>query len=56
MSKDESVAMSVRIPCDVKEWLEAEARRTFTSQTGTIITALRRRMAAERVERAEKRG
>ena len=51
---ESSVMMTVRLPVDCKKWLEAEARRTFVSQNTAIVTALRRRMAAERVERAER--
>jgi hypothetical protein len=40
----------VRLPKDVKEWLEKEAARTMASQNSEIVRALRARM--EQLERA----
>ena len=54
MSKESSVAMSIRVPLDVKKWLEVESRKTFESQNGAIISTIRARTDAERAERAER--
>jgi hypothetical protein len=39
--------MIIRLPRDVKGWLEKEAARTLASQNSEIIRALRARMDAE---------
>lgn len=39
---------SLRIPADIREWLEKEAEKNFRSLTAEIVIALR-----ERVEREE---
>jgi hypothetical protein len=38
--------MQVRLPPDVKGWLEQEAARNWTSQNSEIIRAVRRTMMA----------
>ncbi len=46
----------VRIPADIKPWLEREAERNFSSQASEIVRALRSRFEAEteQRERAQK--
>jgi hypothetical protein len=36
--------MVIRVPLDIKRWLEREARRNLSSQASEIIRALRIRM------------
>jgi hypothetical protein len=43
----EAVAMSVKVPPDVKKWLEREAARNLSSQASEIVRALRAKMEAE---------
>lgn len=38
----------VRLPCDVKAWLEQEARRNLSSQTSEVVRAVRSRMDPRR--------
>jgi hypothetical protein len=54
MAKRSDVAeMQVRLPPDVKGWLEQEAERNWTSQNSEIIRSIRARMgAAEQLKRA----
>ena len=40
--------MVVRMPKDVKSWIEKEAARTGTSQNSEVVRCLRDRMEAER--------
>jgi hypothetical protein len=48
MAKRSDVAeMQVRLPPDVKGWLEQEAARNWTSQNSEIIRAVRSRMDTE---------
>jgi macrodomain Ter protein organizer (MatP/YcbG family) len=37
----------VRLPADVKTWLEAEAARNLSTQTSEVVRAVRQRMEAE---------
>jgi hypothetical protein len=39
--------MLIRVPVDVKAWLEAEARRNLSSQSSEIIRSIRARMESE---------
>jgi hypothetical protein len=52
MTKPETKAVLLRLPHDVKEWVEKEAARTLASQNSEIIRSLRARMDAEQRERA----
>ena len=42
----------VRLPNEVKAWLQAEATRNLSSQTSEVVRAVRQRMEAERVSAA----
>jgi len=44
--------MVIRIPRDVKDWLEREAARSCASQNSEIVRSLRARMESQ--ERTEK--
>jgi len=44
--------MVIRLPKDVKGWLEREAQRTGASQNSEIVRSLRARMDQEQRERA----
>jgi hypothetical protein len=53
MTKRSDVAeMQVRLPPDVKGWLEQEAERNWTSQNSEIIRSVRARMGAEQPKKA----
>jgi len=41
---DDRVEMVVRLPRDVKSWLEKEASRTLASQNNEIVRCIRARM------------
>jgi hypothetical protein len=45
-SKRETVAVLVRLPPDVKHWLEREAAHNAGSQNSEIVRSLRARMVA----------
>jgi hypothetical protein len=42
-----SVRIPLRLPPDMKSWLEQEAERNFTSQNAEIVRAIRSRMESE---------
>ena len=44
MSKQKTVNMLLRVPVDVKTWLEQQASRTLASQNSEVIRAIRARM------------
>jgi hypothetical protein len=44
--------MVIRLPKDVKGWLEKEAQRTGASQNSEIVRSLRARMDREQREKA----
>jgi hypothetical protein len=44
--------MIIRLPKDVKGWLEKEAQRTGASQNSEIVRCIRYRMDREHQERA----
>lgn len=48
--------LRLRLPEDVKVWIEAEAARTQRSQNGLIIWILRENMAAQAVDQREPAG
>lgn len=43
-------ALQLRLPDDVKEWIEAEAAKNSCSQNSEIIRAIRERMERSRIE------
>lgn len=45
--KEQTKAVLVRLPADVKAWLENEARKTLASQNSEIVRCIRARMEAE---------
>ncbi len=47
-SGQKRVAVLVRLPIDVKKWIEKEAPRAFASQNSEIIRSIRVRMENER--------
>jgi hypothetical protein len=48
MSRDETVyPLTVRLPSDIKTWLENEAARYGASQGSEVIRSLRARMDSE---------
>jgi hypothetical protein len=49
--KEETRALLLRLPLDVKKWLEQEAARTLSSQNSEIIRTIRGRMDHQRQER-----
>jgi hypothetical protein len=50
--KEETTAILVRLPLDVKAWIEKEAARTLASQNSEILRCIRARMDAEQPKRA----
>lgn len=49
MSKvDDRPQFLVRLPRDVKDWIEKEAARTMASQNSEIVRTIRCRMESER--------
>jgi hypothetical protein len=47
ISKAETVTMLLRIPEDMKSWLEKEAARTCASRNNEILRCIRARMDTE---------
>jgi hypothetical protein len=45
--KAETITVLLRLPTDVKDWVEKEAARTLASQNSEIIRAIRARMDSE---------
>ena len=43
----------LRIPADVKDWLEAQAEKNLRTQGNEIVVALREKMAAEKAAQEE---
>jgi hypothetical protein len=52
INKAETKAVLLRLPLDVKAWIEQEAARTLASQNSEIIRSIRARMDTEQRERA----
>jgi hypothetical protein len=52
ISKEQTKAVLLRLPLDVKAWIEREAAKTLASQNSEIIRTLRARMDSEKQERA----
>jgi hypothetical protein len=51
VSKRETVSILVRLPPDVKHWLEREAARNAGSQNSEIVRSLRARMVTAAAQR-----
>jgi hypothetical protein len=45
--KQQSVRIPLRLPRDMKAWIEQEAERNFTSQNAEIVRSIRSRMESE---------
>jgi hypothetical protein len=45
--KQQAVKVLIRMPKDMKAWLEQQAERNWTSQNGEVIKAIRSRMESE---------
>jgi predicted HicB family RNase H-like nuclease len=50
--KKQAIKIMVRIPPDMKSWLEHEAARLWTSQNAEVIRAIRSRMDQEQPGKA----
>ena len=48
MNNKAAKQLLVRVPADVKEWLQREAERNMSSQASEIVRSVRQRMDAER--------
>ena len=48
----ETKSVLLRVPLDVKQWIEKEAAPTLASQNSVILRCIRARMESERPERA----
>lgn len=47
MKQTEVTKLLVRVPRDLKEWLELEAGRNLSSQNSEIVRSIRTRMESE---------
>jgi hypothetical protein len=47
MGEAQSVKMMIRLPGDVKEWLQRQAAHNLSPQNTEIVRALREKMQAE---------
>ncbi|WMT77446.1 Arc family DNA-binding protein [Bradyrhizobium sp. Ash2021] len=45
--KEETIQVLIRLPKDVKDWIEKEAARTLASQNSEILRCIRQRMDSE---------
>jgi hypothetical protein len=50
--QEETVTILLRLPMDVKEWIEKEAARTLAHRNSEIVRTLRQRMDAEQSKKA----
>jgi hypothetical protein len=50
--KEETAAVLLRLPKDVKDWVEKEAARTLASQNSEILRCIRARMDTEQSKKA----
>jgi hypothetical protein len=50
--KKETTAVLLRLPKDVKAWVEKEAARSLASQNSEILRCIRARMDGEHPEKA----
>jgi hypothetical protein len=46
--------LSIRLPRDVREWIQSEAIKNYRSQNGQVVALLKEKMDAQR-EQQEKR-
>ena len=47
MSEAETVKQLIRLPKDVKQWLERESARNVSTQTAEVVRSVRERMQRE---------
>jgi hypothetical protein len=47
MPKSDRAEMVIRLPLEMKEWIEREAGRNYASQNSELIRLIRQRMDAE---------
>lgn len=47
MTEQRTVKTLVRLPADIREWLQRQAERNLSSQTSEIVRALRFRIEAD---------
>ena len=47
MKETDAVKILVRLPADVKKWLEGQAAYNLSSQSSEVVRALRSRMESE---------
>jgi hypothetical protein len=52
VSKEETKAVLLRLPMDVKAWVEKEAARTLASQNSEILRCIRARMDEGKPDKA----
>jgi hypothetical protein len=50
--KEETTTVLIRLPLDVKRWVEMEAARTLASQNSEILRCIRARMDQEQSKKA----
>jgi hypothetical protein len=44
---NEPVKMTLRLPPDIKRWIDREAERNFSSQSSEVVRSVRSRMESE---------
>ena len=52
VKQEHGIKVLIRIPQEMKSWLEEEAKRNWTSQNAEVIRAIRSRIDSEQPERA----
>jgi hypothetical protein len=50
--KKETATVLIRMPRDIKDWVEKEAARTLASQNSEILRCIRARMDSEQPKKA----
>jgi hypothetical protein len=50
MERPETISMLIRVPVDLKRWIEAQAARNVSPQSSEIIRILRARMDADQAK------
>jgi len=50
--KQETKGLLLRLPRDVKAWIEKESARTLASQNSEIVRCIRARMDADQLKKA----
>jgi|HubBroStandDraft_4_1064222.scaffolds.fasta_scaffold861065_2 predicted transcriptional regulator len=53
--KREHAAICIRVPIEMKRWLEQRAERSFASQNAEIVRSIRERMDREKAEARSQR-